>query len=102
MTFLALMAFFRTGSLSGSTHSTCTTGLPAASTILEKRTVSIIPYSHLQQEKDSADWHHDTRSPPAHTLIDGPESIAQRCEQNTGWKPMLHYAVAPTLPVRGE
>jgi hypothetical protein len=30
------------------------------------------------------------------------ESIAQQCEQNTGWKPMLHYAVALLLRVHGD
>jgi hypothetical protein len=30
------------------------------------------------------------------------ESTAQRCEQNTGWKPMLHCVVASSLRVHGE
>jgi hypothetical protein len=34
-----------------------------------------------------------TADSPA-TIIDSLESTAQRCERNTGWKPILLYAVA--------
>jgi hypothetical protein len=38
-------------------------------------------------------------APPSTDL----ESIAQRCEQNTGWKPMVLYvAVASSLLVHGD
>ena len=30
------------------------------------------------------------------------ENIARRCERNTGWKPMLHYAVASAVRVHGD
>jgi hypothetical protein len=35
-------------------------------------------------------------------IVDYLESMAQLYEQNTGWKPMLHYAVASSLQVHGD